>query len=50
MFRRRTLVDPGVIALAGAIVSLAFVFLAVAMLEDAFGNRLVDALHLAAPR
>ena len=47
MFRRRPLVDPGLIALGGAIVALVFIFLAIAMLEDGLGVRLADVLHFA---
>jgi hypothetical protein len=50
MSRRRPPVGPGLIALGAAIVALAFILLTVAMLEDAFGLRLSDVLHVAAIR
>ncbi len=42
MLRRRPLIDPGLVALAGAFVALAFLMLMIGMLEVGFGVRLSD--------
>lgn len=47
MFRRRPLVDPGLLALAGAIVALAFAALLLGLLENRLGLSLGNVVRAA---